>query len=64
MPLAPLTSAAEGGYLVITASPNRGEEEHDPKGEGRRGVAVPPVATKVRGQFDGFGKAQDLSTIA
>ncbi len=42
--------AAEGGYLVFTASPQRGEEEHDPKGEERRGVAVPPRSDESAGE--------------
>ncbi|GAB6284755.1 MAG: hypothetical protein STSR0009_09550 [Methanoregula sp.] len=43
--------AAEGGYLVFTASPQRGEEEHDPKGEERRGVAVPPRSDESAGKI-------------
>jgi len=53
----------KGGYLGITASPQRGVEEHVPKGEARRGVAVPPQSDESAGKFDGFRRAQYLSTI-
>jgi len=33
----------------FTASPRRGEEEHAPKGEERRGVAVPPRSDESAG---------------
>jgi len=51
MSLAPWTSAAEGGGILFTASPRRGEEEHAPKGEERRGVAVPPRSDESAGQI-------------
>ena len=50
MSLAPWTSAAEGGGILFTASPRRGEEEHVPKGEERRGVAVPPRIDESAGE--------------
>ncbi len=44
------SAATEGDRLIFTASLRRGEEEHIPKSEERKGGReAPPGATNVRG---------------
>ncbi len=41
----------KGGGILFTTSPYRREEEHDPKGEERRGVAVPSRSDESAGKI-------------